>query len=161
MRPKLQILILLFFISGCGLRPLYSAHTSQQTVKELSQIEVVPIASIEGVEFLGKINSILPPGTVIKYKLNVALRYAETHGLIQKNSDVLRENSNLFVNYSLVDVTSGKVITSGNFTKLSSRSNTFSPYENTVKGQDSLKYLAYAAAEEIRNRLILFFGRHQ
>lgn len=159
MNRGIKILVLLFFISGCGLRPLYSIN-NQKTVKELSQIEVSSINSIEGAEFLYKINSILPSKTVIKYKLNVSLKYSESHGIIQKNSDVLRENRNLFASYSLVDISSGTVITSGSFTKLSSRSNTFSPYENTLKGQDSFKYLAYTAAEEIRNRLILFF-EHQ
>ena len=50
----------------------------------------------------------------------------------------------------------GKTITSGKFTRLSSNNTSFSPYENLNKNQQTLTNLAIISAEEVRNRIILY-----
>jgi LPS-assembly lipoprotein len=153
-------IFLLFFVSGCGFRPLYGNEESSKSLRHLSQIEIQPIASIEGVEFYNRMSSILPSKTDSKFLLITSLIYSAEHGIIQKNSDIIRENLKLLVRYSLINQDTGKTLTSGEFRRISSYSTIFVPYSNTVKSQDSAKNLATSAAEEIRTRLILFFENY-
>jgi LPS-assembly lipoprotein len=150
-------IFLTFLISGCGFKPLYGKEVNSKSLRYLSQIEISPIQSIEGVEFYNRMSSILPSNTGSKFLLTVSLTYSSEHGIIQKNSDIIRENLKLHVRYSLISQDTRRTLTSGEFRRISSYSTIFVPYSNTVRSQDSAKNLAASAAEEIRTRLILFF----
>lgn len=161
MQPfKLSLgIFLLLSISGCGFKPLYG-NTNLSNSYYLNQIEIQPIESIEGIEFYNRMISILPSKVGSKFLLNVSLIYSSEHGIIQKNSDIIRENLKLYVRYSLINKDTNKTLTTGEFRRISSYSTIFVPYSNTSKNQDSAKNLATSAAEEIRTRLILFFEKN-
>jgi len=61
------------------------------------------------------------------------------------------------VTYQLIDKQSLKIINTGSFVKMDSYSVNSSLYSNAVLRQDAMSVLAENAAEEIRNRLVMFF----
>lgn len=154
---KLVLLILLALTQvSCGFRPAYKVNNIN--LESLAQIEVTPVSNIEGASFYEHIKSIFPHQKSSKYILNTTIGFARSYNIIQSNSDILRETQNITVSYQLVDKQSLKVLTQGSFTKMSSYSVNFSLYSNAILRQESAVILAENAAEEIRNRLIMFFS---
>ena len=92
--------------------------------------------------------------------LNTKLSFSNSYNVIQSNSDILRETQNINVTYQLIDKKDLKVLTYGTFSKMSSYSTNFSLYSNSVIRQDSMSDLAENAAEEVRNRLLMFFSKN-
>lgn len=150
---RLLIIILLLFQTSCGFVPAYKA----QNAADLSFIEITPISSIEGTYFYNHLKALLPPSKDTKYVLTSTLAFSQSYNIIQANADILRETQNISVSYQLIDKNSLQIVTSGNFTKMNSYSVNFSLYSNTALRQDSTNLLAENAAEEVRNRLMLFF----
>jgi LPS-assembly lipoprotein len=155
---NILLTIILSLVCSCSLRPLYNQEEIANYGHHLGQIEIQPIESIEGVEFYNKMSSILAPARDKKYLLKITLLYSSNHSSIQKNSDITRENEKLLVEYTLTNKETGKILTNGTFRKFSSYSTIFTPYANNIRSQNTKHNLATTAAEEIRNRLILFFG---
>lgn len=152
----LWLVFLVLIESSCGFRPAYKTGTTH--LENLTDIEVTPISTIEGAHFYEHIKTIFPPLKKTKYILNTTLAFSRSYNIILPNSDILRETQNIAVTYQLVDKASLKVLTSGNFNKMSSYSANFSLYSNSILRQESAIILAENAAEEIRNRLIMFFS---
>lgn len=150
-------IIILTVLSACGFRPAYKVGNDDNT-HILSSIEITPISSIDGTYFYNHLKSILPPSTAPKYILNTTLSFSKSYNIIQPNSDILRETQNISVNYQLIDKQTLKVVSGGNFIKMNSYSVNFTLYSNTVLRQESIAILAENAAEEVRNRLMMFFG---
>ena len=144
-------------LTGCSLKPIYGQQAAANYGSYLNQITVQPIASIEGVEFYNEMLSLLAPYKSDKYTLKITLTYHASHGIIQKNSDVTRENEKLSVQYTLTDRFTDKILTTGSFQKLSSYSTIFTPYTNDIRHRNIKKNLATTAAVELKSRLLLFF----
>lgn len=153
-RHPLLLVFLLFFLTSCGFRPVYRAEDT--TRKFLEHIEISPIASVNGADFYNHLENILPYENEIKYILTSNIAFLKDISIIQENSDILREIITVRVTYTLTDKGTGKIITSGKFSRLSSFNTTFSPYSNLVKQQDIQRNLAMMSAEEVRNRIMLF-----
>lgn len=148
------IIFCLTSISSCGFSPAYKEnHASNQF---LSKIETIPESSPEGADFYNHLKNIFPLANDAKYTLTTNYSFSKTISIIQKNSDIARESITIRVNYSLTDKQTGKKITSEKFSRFSSFNTTFSPYSNDVNQQDIHRNLAIMAAEEVRNRLMLF-----
>jgi hypothetical protein len=155
---KHLVFISLFLLqASCGFNPAYKVKNNEKSLI-LSSIEITPISTIEGTYFYNHLKSIFPSTKSPKYILNTQLSFNKSYNIIQPNSDILRETQNINVNYQLLDKQTLKIVTSGNFHKMNSYSVNFSLYSNTVLGQDSTILLAESAAEEVRNRLIMFFS---
>ncbi|MBU6184614.1 MAG: hypothetical protein KGO98_05060 [Rickettsiales bacterium] len=158
---NLRILLLLFaFFTqvSCGFRPAYKVDVHNENF--LSFVEINPIRTIEGTNFYNHLKSIFPPAKESLYVLNTALSFNRSYNVIQSNSDILRETQNIKVTYQLIDKKDLKVLTYGTFSKMSSYSTNFSLYSNSVIRQDSMSDLAENAAEEVRNRLLMFFSKN-
>jgi hypothetical protein len=149
------LFIILFSITSCGFKPIYKASLNP-TYDYLQNIEITPISSPEGADYYNHLKNIFPTTLHAKYKLNTSIVYSKDFSIIQRNSDVTRELVTVLVKYDLIDTESEKVITSDKFSRLTSFSTNFSPYGNHTKQLEVQKALAVMAAEEIRNRLILF-----
>jgi hypothetical protein len=157
----LFIVLLLLFVSGCNLKPVYDTeYSNSEVVKNLESIEVESIKTIEGAEFYHRLTIILPQKTKAKYILKAELAGATTPATIEKNSNVLREYINQLVKYQLVDIESQKVLIKEKFYQSTSYNSIFTPYASSVERDETGIDLAYAAAEEIRRRIILYFTRN-
>ena len=151
----LLLIFLLLSISSCGFKAIY--RSDDPIYKSLANIDISPeSSSTEAADYYNHLKNILPYGKSAKYLLNTNFTFSKNFSVIQENSDILRETSTIIVTYKLTDKQSDKVITSNQFTRMSSFNSTFSPYSNAVKQQDVQKNLAIMAAEEVRNRIMLF-----
>lgn len=150
------LLIYIFSLTSCGFKPIYKTQ-SNPTNNFLQSIEITPIASPDGADYYNHLKNILPTEQKPKYKLETTLSYIKDYSIIQKNSDVLREVVTIKVSYKLLDSKTQKLVTSGYFSRLASFSTNFSPYSNQTNQQEIQKLLAIMSAEEVRNRIILFF----
>jgi len=150
--------MLAFFMQvSCGFRPDYKADAYNENF--LTFVEITPMRTIEGTNFYNHLKSIFPSAKKSLYVLNTKLSFSNSYNVIQSNSDILRETQNITVTYQLIDKKDLKVLTQGNFSKMSSYSTNFSLYSNSVIRQDSMVDLAENAAEEVRNRLLMFFSK--
>jgi len=156
LRIGIILLIYIFSLTSCGFKPIYKKESNPSN-KFLQSIEIVPIASPDGADYYNHLKNILPATQNAKYILQTKLSYGKDYSIIQKNSDVLREIVTIKVSYKLLDSNSQELVTSGHFSRLSSFSTKFSPYSNQISQQETQRSLAIMAAEEIRNRIILFF----
>ncbi len=157
----LFIVSLLLFVNGCNLKPVYGTkYNNSEVVKNLESIEVEPIKTIEGAEFYHRLTNILPQKTTTKYILKVELAGATIPATIEKNSNVLREYINQLVKYQLIDIENQKILIKETFCQSTSYNSIFTPYASSVEKDKTGIDLAYAAAEEIRSRLILYFTRN-
>lgn len=150
------IIISIFSLTSCGFKPIYKKQ-SNLTYDFLQAIEIIPIASPDGADYYNHLKNILPPGQNTKYYLETTLSYLKDYSIIQRNSDVLREVVTIKVSYKLFETSTQELITSGHFSRLASYSTNFSPYSNQTNQQETQKLLAIMSAEEVRNRIILFF----
>lgn len=158
MNKKFPHYILIVFwlisLSSCSFSPVYKeTHVANQF---LSEIEIIPESSPEGADFYNHLKNIFPLANDAKYTLTTNYSFSKRISIIQKNSDIARESITIKVNYTLADKQTGKKITSEKFSRFSSFNTTFSPYSNEVNQQDIHRNLAIMAAEEVRNRLMLF-----
>ena len=151
----ISLFIILFSITSCGFKPIYKTNLNP-TYDYLQAIEITPISSPEGADYYNHLKNIIPTNLHAKYRLNTSIAYTKNFSIIQRNSDVTREVVTIKVVYSLVETSTGKIITSDDFSRIASFSTNFSPYGNHTKQLEVQKVLAIMAAEEIRNRLILF-----
>lgn len=154
-RP-LFFIFLLFLETACGFRPVYDDRSSGRA--SLASIEVVPVQNVEGTYFYNHLKNLLPPEKDAKYTLNASLSFSRSYNIIQRNSDILRETQTVTVSWRLSERNSSKILTSGSFTRMNSYSTDQLLYSNAIARQESLNMLAENAAEEIMNRLIIFFA---
>lgn len=156
LRVGIILLISILSLTSCGFKPIYKKELNP-TSDFLQSVEVGPINSPDGADYYNHLKNILPVVQNAKYILKTQLSYTKDYSIIQKNSDVLRESVTIKVLYTLLESSTQKVVTSGHFSRLSSFSTNFSPYSNQSSQQETQRSLAIMAAEEIRNRIILFF----
>lgn len=147
--------LIFFSLSSCGFRPVYKV-SNNKTYDFLKKIELAPINTIEGAEFYNQLKNIIPPASKAQYILETTLLYSNGFSIIESNSDVLREMITLNVKYKIKDKFNDKIIMSGKFTRLSSYNTNSSLYANSERNQQALIDLAITAAEEVRNRIILY-----
>lgn len=149
--------LLLLALSGCGFTPIYAKTSHSANSNEfLASIDVAPINSITGAEFYNHLLNLFPYSSDKKYLLKTEIALSKENSVIEETSDVVRATVNLNVNYTLTEKETGKIITAGSFLRLSSFNTTFSPYSNTVLQGQVENNLAMMAAEEVRNRIMLF-----
>lgn len=153
------IIICLCF-SGCGLKPFYSIESFPSST-ELRTVSPEPMNSIFGAEYYERIHQLLAPEAPAKYKLKTHFSYSSSFSVILQNSDVVRDRITLVTSYSLYDISSGKILDSGKFSRSLSYSTTFAPYSNTVLQHDTSVKLARYAAEEVHNRLVMYFANRR
>ena len=151
----LLLVVLSLFISSCGFKAAYRV-VDNPTSEFLANIEITPINSIEGAIFYDHMVNILPMHKQSLYILDVKMFFSSDSSTIGQSSDPVRSRLTVNTIYQVKEKESSRIITSGNFSKLSSFSTGFSPYSNLILQQDERKYLAIASAEEVRNRIMLF-----
>ncbi|MGX6960910.1 MAG: hypothetical protein ACIPMY_06930 [Rickettsia endosymbiont of Pentastiridius leporinus] len=154
------IIFLLLFVTSCNLKPVYDTRYNSKINKDLEAIEVEPIKTIEGAEFYYRLTSILPGQGKAKYLLKAELTAAVMPATIEKNSDVSRQYINQLIKYKLINIETSKILIEEKFYQTTSYNSIFTPYATNIERDETGIDLAHAAAEEIHNRLILYFTRN-
>lgn len=154
---KLLFLICLIgILQSCGFKPAYQKG---ERITALSSVQVAPQNTVYGAEYYSHLKNIISSHPPYNYTLEGKLTFSKDYDIIQKNSDVLRELLTLKTEYVLKNIHTGKIELSGQFSRFVSYNTTFSPYSTTVEADNLNNSLSIIAAEETRDRLILFFTR--
>lgn len=154
---KLLFLICLIgILQSCGFKPAYQRG---EKMTALSSVQVAPQSTAYGAEYYSHLKNIISSQPPHNYTLESKLTFSKDYDIIQKNSDVLRELLTLKTEYVLRNINTGKIELSGQFSRFVSYNTTFSPYSTTVEADNLNNSLSIIAAEETRDRLILFFNR--
>lgn len=152
-----KIIIYSFFLSACGFKSLYNQKDYSHLDNNLNAIEIEFPSTIEGQEFYHSLSSILPKKSSIRYILKVNFSSHSFPLAIQRNSDTLIQSIQYMVEYKLFDINTKTILTSGQLKQFNSYNTTFSPYATSLEQLNAAENLARFSAEEIRNRLVLYF----
>lgn len=142
---------------GCKARPLYSKEFYNRAC-----IQIDSIPSIEGAELYHRLSQLLGKCSKLenKYKLSVNLSFDTEPSIIRKNSRVLRTNMSQIVEYILYRTEDNEILTRGKFKNRMSYQESESPYSAYINNDEALKNISQDSAEEIGNRLRIFFYRN-
>jgi hypothetical protein len=162
----LLLILPILLLASCGFNPVYKTHDvakyNEMPVSSegnaLSSIQIEPIASVAGSELYHDLSIYFPLKENPKYLLRVTLSYESRAQAIQKNSTIFREIIYQTTNYRLLDINTMQEVTSGSFVLSSSYNTSFSPYGSYTEHQQTNINLAHYTAEQIRQRLILYFS---
>jgi LPS-assembly lipoprotein len=154
-----SVLLAASVLSGCGFTPMY-AKTS--VGNRLSDIDLDTPQTRTGY-FLGQdLRQTLDddPATPKSYKLKIDMN--ENHYAIGYRIDDTATRSEITSNvtYTLVDLATGKTLTTDHFTETVTYASTTSPFAGIVSQQDGQERLAQAVATRIQGALAVYFHEH-
>ena len=152
------LLIIIFALSGCGLRPLYGGGESSSVAKGLRTIEVGKIPGQVGwltrnalVDRLGGESN----GSST-YRLEVELDDKITGLAIRGDSATTRELRTLRARYRLVDIANGEVVLDATAGSDAGIDVVSSEYATVAAEQSAVEWLVTVVADQIVARLATF-----
>ncbi|MDX1924700.1 MAG: hypothetical protein SFT91_05735 [Rickettsiaceae bacterium] len=156
------IFLVLFLLSSCH-------GISSEVSKELSSIEVnFENHTPDEYEFSTHLSRLLNTdhSRPKRYKLKIDFAKSNSVLAIQKDTDSVRNTLEFNVYYKLYEInpesyiiSQSKPILSGRFRNVSSYNTLFSPYSTEVEMNKNSSDLYLASAEELKRRLLIFFGK--
>jgi len=147
-------------LGGCGFTPLYAQGG---VAGGLTHIQVVAPQGRVGYLLREDLDDQLghAKGDAPQYRLEMVLDQSRTpHGLTA-NATAQRYELDLTVTYTLIDVASGKVATTGAVTSDVSYDSTVQPYAGIAARQDTQDRLAADAAQKIEVRIAAWMAGHK
>ena len=155
------VLLLLFLLGGCGLRPVYSGGSSGEVAQTLRTITVAPIEGQSGwlvrnelIDRLGGSKRSQPV-----YRLDVTLDDNLTSFGIRGDRAATRERRTLRARYQLVNLSTGLVVLDATAGSDAGIDIVSSEYATVAAEQTALENLAGIVAEQIVARLASFASR--
>ena len=139
-------------LGGCGFTPLYA---EPGTAGGLTHIQVVAPQGRVGYLLREDLDDALghAKGDAPQYRLEMVLNQVrQSHGLTA-NATAQRYELDLTVTYTLIDIASGKVATTGAVVSDVSYDSTVQPYAGIAARQDTQDRLASDAAQKIQVRI--------
>lgn len=150
---------------ACGFHPLYAKKSDDSTSASqlLAGVKIDPVGGRMGQQFRENLEDALNPGksisSVVPYRLSVTLTDNATAIDVDPNGLVARYNVYITSHYVLYDA-SGKQLTSGDLSHVSSYNNLTNEYFSTyVSEQDALTRGIVELSEMYRQRLGAYFAQ--
>jgi LPS-assembly lipoprotein len=146
-------------LGGCGFTPLYAAPGA---VASLTHIQVVAPQGRVGYLLREDLDDALghTKGDAPRYRLEMVFDQArQAHGLTQ-NATAQRYELDLTVIYTLIDLSTGKVATTGQVVSNVSYDSADQPYAGIAARQDTQDRLASDAAQKIQVQLAAWMAGH-
>jgi len=155
------LILLLFLLGSCGLRPVYSGGASGEVAQTLRTVTVGPIEGQSGwlvrnklIERLGESGRSEPV-----YRLEVSLDDSLTSFGIRGDRAATRERRTLRARYQLINVSTGLVVLDATAGSDAGIDIVSSEYATVAAEQTALENLAGIVADQIVARLASFAGR--
>ena len=130
----ISLILLNFFIGGCGFQPLYKHDTTSHNIlKELSLIRIAPIEDRIGQQLRNFLqDDITPKGrpTNPSYELIVKMNKTRRDLVLLQDATSTFAKISLHASYTLTNFTTGATLTSGNVTAKTGFTITQSEYAN-------------------------------
>ncbi|HXQ16133.1 MAG TPA: LPS assembly lipoprotein LptE [Caulobacteraceae bacterium] len=146
-------------LGGCGFTPLYAAPGVAGGV---THIQVVAPQGRVGYLLREDLDDALghAKGEAPKYRLEMVLNQVrQAHGLTA-NATAQRYELDLTVIYTLIEISTGKVATTGQVTSDVSYDSTVQPYAGIAARQDTQDRLASDAAQKIQLQIAAWMAGH-
>lgn len=150
-------LILMLFLTGCGLRPLYGGGAAGQAGSILGKVEVQLIQGKAGWLMRNALNDRL--GAVKQesplYRLEVELDDQITGFGVRRSAEVTRERRSLRARYKLIDA-SGAIVLDATAGSDAGIDAVASEYATVAAENTALERLAQTVADQIVTRIATF-----
>ena len=149
----------LFALGGCGFTPLYA---TPGVAGGMTHVQVVAPKGRVGYLLREDLDDALghAKGEAPQYRLEMVLNQVrQAHGLTA-NATAQRYELDLTVIYTLIDISTGKVATTGQVTSDISYDSTVQPYAGIAARQDVQDRLATDAAQKIQIRIAAWMAGH-
>ena len=156
-------------LAGCGFRPLYGSYGANPGAQRIFASIYVPPIELErvGYQLRNSLIDLLEASQSRRgatYQLDVSLHESRQGVAVQPNASITRYNYTLEANYRLVNMRTGKVVTSGQQSTLSAYnvmpSSPTASYSTLMARQDAQKRAAEDIAYRIRLDLGVFFSQN-
>jgi LPS-assembly lipoprotein len=154
---------LLFFLQACGFRPLYAPEEGT-VMEDLSRIKISTISDRIGQILRNRLLVLLTPKGVPAqplYKLDVTLNETKSEISLRKDATSRRTQITIIALYTLKDLSSQKVLLSGNVEETSGYSigsqSDFASLPSIVSEKDTRERLIEEIAQELKIKLAAHF----
>lgn len=104
------LLLLVFLLAGCGLRPIYGGGATGVVAQGLSGIAIDPIPERVGQLVRNDLETQFRPGGTTTHRLIVKLEESLEEFGIRGDESVTRERIGLRATYQLIEVRTGRVV---------------------------------------------------
>ena len=165
MMPKAPIstvlVLALFALAGCGLRPLYGRGSGSAVASTLRSVTVAPIAGQSGWLVRNKLVDRLGEAGVGSpaYRLDVTLDDNITSFGLRADRAATQERRTLRARYQLIDLRNGMVMLDDSAGSDAGIDIVSSEYATVAAEQTALEQLADTVADQITARLALYASR--
>jgi LPS-assembly lipoprotein len=155
------LVLALFALSGCGLRPLYGGGAEGAVATTLRSVAVAPIEGQSGWLMHNKLVDRLSVGETgtPTYRLDVALEDNITSFGLRSDRAATRERRTLRARYQLVDLSNGAVVLDATAGSDAGIDIVSSEYATVASEQTALENLTDIVADQIVARLALYASR--
>ena len=154
------LVCLLLALAGCGYKPLYGEHgtNNASVVEELAMIRIEAIPDRIGQQMYNmlreRLNPYGRPGDP-KYVLSVALAETRENLFLEKDETATRANLTLRANFILTRVGDDAIVATGLSRAVSSYDILSSQFASVVSEEDARLRGARAISDDIRTRLAI------
>jgi LPS-assembly lipoprotein len=158
---RLALLLPLFLLGGCGLRPLYGGGGSGPVAQTLRSVEVAPIGGRAGWLVRTALEDRLAAGATgeRRYRLEVELDDSIIGFGVRRDDAETRERRTLRARYRLVEQALGTVVVDATAGSDAGIDVVSSEYATVAAEETALERLAAELADQIVTRLAAYASR--
>lgn len=154
--------LLIPMLTGCGFEPLYGERAGKGSVmKELAEVEIAPIQERVGQQIRNRLLDRMRgtgPAPAAKYRLLAETTTNRTDYGVALDSAPTFSTVSLVLRYSLLDASSGALVTSNAAVALVNFSSTTSPFSTLIGDENARRRAAEQVADATVTQLALFFS---
>ena len=151
-------IIMLVILSACGFTPVHSKQgDNEEVARKLASIYVKPIKTLLGQEYVNTLEDILDPsrtGTVKEYEMEVVVSKDVSALAIERDRTITRYKVAVTANYTLKEIASGKIISSGIVRGSSEYDKVDSDYATYVSENDTTNRAIRELAQDTKIRIM-------
>lgn len=152
---KLAVICLFFFISSCGLKPVYAE--SSQSRAQFQDIYIPEIQSREGQILRSKLQDLLGASNGTRYRLEIVIDKQRREFGIQQDFRISRYDIVLRADYTLIDNETSEILLKDSAKMYSAFNRTSSEFSTFVAEEDSVEQAAKQLAYRINLKLASYF----
>lgn len=115
-KAVIGFLVIFASSAGCGFKPMYGYRAGDAVLSQMAAVDISPMRGLLGVEMYNQLrDNLTPSGQQVapQYQLNLEFRANRDALITAKDSQVRRFNLVIDASYSLLEIASGKLLTSG------------------------------------------------
>ena len=160
-RNVVAIAAVLLMVAACGYRPLYGPSSTNARVEgQLAGVSIKPIADRVGQMMHTELSRRLNPGGQAarpSHSLAVTLSESVQHLAVERDTFATRANLTVTARYVLVRTVDSVLVEEGSDSVVASYNLLSSDYATLVAEKDARKRAVGELAEQLRNRIAIYF----